>query len=72
MILFVGGKAQGKQAAVRAKYKAECDVLLYPENMVRERLQSIRADQFQEIPSLVGEGIFFMGCRLKDTGFDPA
>ena len=55
MILFVGGKAQGKQAAVRAKYKAECDVLLYPENMVRERLQSIRADQFQEIPSLVEE-----------------
>ena len=34
MILFVGGKAQGKQAAVRAKYGAECDVWMYPEKLV--------------------------------------
>ena len=55
MILFVGGKAQGKQAAVQAKYGTECDVLLYPEKMVRERMQNVNADRFQEIPAFVEE-----------------
>ena len=55
MILFVGGKAQGKQAAVRAKYGAECDVWLYPEKLVRERLRSKRADQPQETLAILEE-----------------